>query len=175
MPGETNLPLPEPEEIPRSEKADEHLRRRLEELKEAARNQGLLNQADKIRQEMAGTAPAETPSVASEPFMGNPRPYKVSAQAKLFKSGLMGSAVTVWSKVDGEGGHEPRMVMHDAETPVIIRLTEDNSEDVDQQIAFASGYVYGWVEKVGGESALDRLEIWLEPVVLQGSETETPA
>ncbi|ACH62074.1 hypothetical protein MYRNA_66 [Mycobacterium phage Myrna] len=123
---------------------------------------------------MAGTAPAGTPSVASEPFLGNPRPYRVSAQAKLFKSGLMGSTVTVWSKVDGEGGHEPRPVMHDAETPVIIRLDEDE-EDVDRQIAFAAGYVYGWVESVGGDSALDRLDIWLEPVALQGSEKLDPS
>jgi hypothetical protein len=88
------------------------------------------------------------------------KPYRIATQFPVFKTGAMGQQVTVWSSVEGEGGHEPLQLMHDGEIPVVISLAD---EDVDQALAFAAGYIYGWVEKTGGDGALDRLEIWLEP------------
>lgn len=80
---------------------------------------------------------------------------EIASQAKLFKAGLFGASVTVWSSY--EGGHGPTQLMLTENDPVVIRL---NDLDIDDQIQFAGGYILGYTEGTGGD--LDKVRIWLQ-------------
>ena len=81
--------------------------------------------------------------------------YRIAAQSRLFLSGAMGDAVTVWSSY--EGGYGPTQLRYTEDQPVVIRREAD---DADDQLQFAGGYICGWTESVGGEP--NKLDIWLE-------------
>lgn len=87
-------------------------------------------------------------------------PYRVAAQLKMFKSGLLGTAVQVYSSYKGGYGPSPIIMAVDGKTePVTIRVTDEAIED---QVHFAGGYIVGWTQSLGGD--IEKLDIWLEPV-----------
>lgn len=85
-------------------------------------------------------------------------PFEIAAQIKLFKAGLLGTAVTVWSSY--EMGYGPTQLEMKPGEPVIVRVVDDAIED---QLLFAGGYIAGFCESTGGD--LDKLHIWLAPYV----------
>jgi hypothetical protein len=85
------------------------------------------------------------------------KPYQIAAQLKMFKNGLMGEAVTMWSRAKGNPAWDKTQLFIDATTPWVCSWTEPNLE---QDVLFAAGYVYGWHESRGGQP--QDLEIWLE-------------
>ncbi|QZE10409.1 hypothetical protein SEA_SCOOBYDOOBYDOO_58 [Mycobacterium phage ScoobyDoobyDoo] len=102
-----------------------------------------------------------------------PKPIQLGVQITLFKTGVMGDAVTIWSSVQPDG-YGPTQAMLEDDKPVVVRR-DAGAEEIDKTISFVAGYIYGWVEKIGGERAIDQLDIWLEPAELQGETDETPA
>jgi len=87
-----------------------------------------------------------------------PPPYQLAAQLPLFKAGMLGSAVTIWSKAEGTDNPYPATALcSEGDTALVIRVTDD---DAEQAILFAAGYIYGWHESLGGQA--EDLDIWLE-------------
>lgn len=87
---------------------------------------------------------------------GGRQPYEFVGQLKLFKAGMLGTAVTIWSSY--EDGYGPTQLMLDEEQPVIIHLADDKIED---QVRFGAAYIAGYAE--GTEGDPEKLQIWLEP------------
>lgn len=82
--------------------------------------------------------------------------FEIAGQIKLFKAGLMGTAVTVHSSY--EGGYGPHMLEIEPGQPVIVRLDD---EEIETQLEFAGAYICGFIEAVGGD--LHKAKVWLEP------------
>lgn len=83
--------------------------------------------------------------------------FEIAGQIKLFKAGLMGTAVTVHSSY--EGGYGPAVLQADESgRPVVVRLDD---EEIETQLEFAGAYICGFIEAVGGD--LQKTKIWLEP------------
>lgn len=162
---------------------------RIEQLKQKARDDALLKEADLIRSSLASRNYAEEimaatgvppigmdedgtpvtfdptidkvvrvdPDLPVEPEPEVVTPYEFVSQAKLFKSGVMGMHAVLYSSY--EGGYDPAPVTYSTQDdPVVFTATDDNVID---QIGFAAGYCYGWVEHAGGDAT--SLKIWLEP------------
>ena len=89
--------------------------------------------------------------------LGPNRPYEIAAQIKLFKAGMLGPAVTLWSK--HKDGERAQLMLREDE-PLVFQAQADNVED---QVMFAGGYVVGWHEQLGAK--LEDLSVWLEPYV----------
>ena len=84
------------------------------------------------------------------------KPYEIAGQLKLFKAGLMGNAVTIWSK--HKDGEKSQLQLRSGE-PLVVTL---DSEDPEGELVFAGAYIMGWNEGTGGN--LEDLEIWIEPL-----------
>ena len=82
--------------------------------------------------------------------------FEIAGQIKLFKAGLMGTAVTVHSSY--EGGYGPHTLEIEPGKMVIVRLDD---EEIETQLEFAGAYICGFIEAVGGD--LRKTKIWLEP------------
>lgn len=84
-------------------------------------------------------------------------PYTVAGQIKLFKAGLLGVAVTMWSEASGGVIYPRTQLMIDADTEWVCTVEEEKAEEA---IGFAGGYIFGWYEAQGGKP--EDLKIWLE-------------
>lgn len=103
------------------------------------------------------------------PIEGGDKPFQVAAQLPLFKAGLLGTAVQVWSSYEGGYGPTPVcLAVEGNQQPITIRVDDDAIED---QIQFAGGYIIGWTEALGGD--IEKLSIWLKPVGEPEKEPET--
>ncbi len=97
-------------------------------------------------------------AIKDHSILGDKRPFEIATQIPLFKSGLLGTAVEVWSSY--EMGYGPTRLEIEPGKPVIVRVVDD---DIEEQLLFAGGYLCGYVEGVGGD--LNKLQIWLSPYV----------
>lgn len=98
-----------------------------------------------------------SPDRVEQPEPEAATPMEFVAHLRLFKAGMMGTTVSMYSSY--EGGYEATPVTFTTgEDPLVFRVDEDG---VEQQIMFAAGYCFGWVEKVGGD--VSKLRIWLVP------------
>ena len=85
--------------------------------------------------------------------------FDFASQFRLFKVGMMGEAVTMWSSCSTEGfSYPPAQVMVTEDEPLVVTV---DAPELDNQLLFAASYVTGWVESQGGK--LQDLRIWLEP------------
>lgn len=89
---------------------------------------------------------------------GESTPFAIASQIPLFKAGMLGTAVEIWSSY--EDGYAPTRLESEPGQPVIVRVVDDEIED---QLLFAGGYICGYIEGIGGD--LDKLHIWLQPYV----------
>lgn len=83
--------------------------------------------------------------------------FEFAVHRRLFKAGMMGHAVTLWSSCRGAFPYPPSRLEVEPNVPLIVAL---DSEDIDDQLTFAASYITGWVESQGGK--LQDLRIWLE-------------
>ena len=124
--------------------------------RELATNAGISY--DEALGQVVGESERAANAVKGRSPYGESTPFTIAAQIPLFKSGMLGTAVEVWSSY--EGGWEPARLESEPGKPVIVRVVDD---DIADQLEFAGGYICGYLEGLGGD--LDKLQIWLQPFV----------